>query len=127
MSSSHETILYVDLKAIEHNFYYFKSKLDPTTEIIAVVKAFAYGHGDITIAKKLEELGIGRPSTYATILTKILDKEYARKEKGALIPTFTGYAIVHFLEKYFDDLVNLQYTAEMENHIDEIASGDLEK
>ena len=58
MSSSHETILYVDLKAIEHNFYYLKSKLDPTTEIIAVVKAFAYGHGDITIAKKLEELGV---------------------------------------------------------------------
>ena len=58
VSLSHETILYVDLKAIEDNFYYLKSKLHPTTEIIAVVKAFAYGHGDITIAKKLEELGV---------------------------------------------------------------------
>ena len=58
MSSSHETILYVDLKAIEHNFYYLKSKLDPTTEIIAVVKAFAYGHGDVKISKKLEKLNV---------------------------------------------------------------------
>tara|TARA_E500000331_G_C17272363_1_gene719864 strand:+ start:10663 stop:11763 length:1101 start_codon:yes stop_codon:yes gene_type:complete len=58
VSLSHETILYVDLKALEHNFYYLKSKLDTKTEIIAVVKAFAYGHGDIAIAKELEKLGV---------------------------------------------------------------------
>ena len=58
MSLSHETIFYVDLKAIEHNFYYLKSKLNPETEIIAVVKAYAYGHGDIEISKKLERLGV---------------------------------------------------------------------
>lgn len=58
MSLSHETIFYVDLKAIEDNFYYLKSKLNPETEIIAVVKAYAYGHGDIAISKKLEELGV---------------------------------------------------------------------
>ena len=80
-----------------------------------------------SLITELEKLGIGRPSTYATILTKILDKEYARKEKGALIPTFTGYAIVHFLEKYFDDLVNLKYTENMETSLDKIALGELDK
>ena len=58
MGSSHETILYVDLRALSHNFYYLKSKLNTATEIIAVVKAYAYGHGDIAIAKKLEDLGV---------------------------------------------------------------------
>tara|TARA_B100001758_G_scaffold247879_1_gene268030 strand:+ start:8253 stop:9332 length:1080 start_codon:yes stop_codon:yes gene_type:complete len=58
MSNSHETILSVDLEALEHNYDYLKSKLNPGTEIIAVVKAFAYGHGDIVIAKKLESLGV---------------------------------------------------------------------
>ena len=58
MPSSHETILYVDLKALEHNFYFLKSRLNAETEMIAVVKAYAYGHGDVAIAKKLEELGV---------------------------------------------------------------------
>ena len=58
MALSHETIFYVDLKALANNFYYLKSKLNKGTEIIAVVKAYAYGHGDIAIAKRLEELGV---------------------------------------------------------------------
>ncbi len=58
MLTSHETILFVDLKALEHNYFYLKSKLNSDTEIIAVVKAFAYGHGDIVVAKKLEALGV---------------------------------------------------------------------
>ena len=58
MPTSHETILFVDLKALEHNYFYLKSKLNSDTEIIAVVKAFAYGHGDIVVAKKLEALGV---------------------------------------------------------------------
>ena len=58
MSTSHETILFVDLKALEHNYFYLKSKLNADTEIIAVIKAFAYGHGDIVVAKKLETLGV---------------------------------------------------------------------
>jgi len=58
MAISHETILFVNLKALEHNYNYLKSKLNSDTEIIAVVKAFAYGHGDVVVAKKLEELGV---------------------------------------------------------------------
>ena len=58
MKSSNETILYVDLKKLERNYLYFKSLISPTTKIIGVVKAFAYGHGDIEVSKKLEQLGV---------------------------------------------------------------------
>ncbi len=58
MSILNETILYVDLKKLEKNFIFLKTKLHPKTKIIGVVKAFAYGHGDLSISKKLEELGV---------------------------------------------------------------------
>ena len=58
MKSASETILHIDLKKLEANFQYFKEKISPKTKIIAVVKAFAYGHGDVMISKKLETLGI---------------------------------------------------------------------
>jgi len=58
MTSANETILHVNLNNLKHNFDYFKNKLNPTTKIIGVVKAFAYGHGDIEISKKLESLGV---------------------------------------------------------------------
>jgi alanine racemase len=54
---SNETILHIDLNKLEHNFNYLKSKLKKDTRIIGVVKAFAYGHGDIEISRKLEKLG----------------------------------------------------------------------
>ena len=58
MSAAHETILHIDLKKLEHNFNYLKSKLNNKTKIIGVVKAFAYGHGDLEISKKLIQLGV---------------------------------------------------------------------
>ena len=73
---------------------------------------------EASLVKELEKLGIGRPSTYASILKKIQDKEYVNKVKGAMIPTFTAFAIVQFLEQYFDDLVNLKYTSNMEDDLD---------
>ena len=79
------------------------------------------------MVKELEKLGIGRPSTYAAILKKIQDKEYVNKVKGAMIPTFIGYAVVQFLEKYFDDLVNLKYTSKMEDDLDAISRGENSK
>jgi len=82
---------------------------------------------EASLVKELEKLGIGRPSTYATIMKKIQDKGYVRKVKGAMIPTFTGYSIVQFLEKYFDELVDLQYTSNMENDLDAIAMGTLSR
>ena len=82
---------------------------------------------EASLVKEMEALGIGRPSTYANIMKKIQDKGYVRKIKGAMIPTFTGYAIVQFLEKYFDDLVDLQYTSKMEDDLDAISLGELSR
>ena len=82
---------------------------------------------EASLVKELEKLGIGRPSTYATILKKIQDKDYVNKVKGSMIPTFTAFAIVKFLEQYFDELVNLQYTSNMEDDLDGIARGENSK
>jgi len=82
---------------------------------------------EASLVKELEALGIGRPSTYAAIMRRIQDKGYVNNMKGALVPTFTGYAIVQFLEKNFEDLVNLQYTSKMEDDLDEIALGGMSK
>ena len=82
---------------------------------------------EASLVKELESLGIGRPSTYAAIMKKIQDKGYVNNNKGALIPTFIGYAIVQFLERNFEDLVNLQYTSKMEDDLDSIAVGDRTK
>ena len=82
---------------------------------------------EASLVKELEKLGIGRPSTYATILKKIQDKDYVNKVKGSMIPTFTAFAIVKFLEQYFDDLVNLKYTSNMEDDLDGISRGENSK
>ena len=82
---------------------------------------------EASLIKELEKLGIGRPSTYASIIKKIQDKEYVNKINGAMIPTFTAYAIVQFLEKYFDDLVDLKYTSNMEDELDAISRGEDKK
>ena len=78
---------------------------------------------EASLVKELETLGIGRPSTYASIMKRIQDKGYVNRVKGSMIPTFTGYAVVQFLEKYFKELVNLQYTSQMEDILDEISNG----
>ena len=82
---------------------------------------------EASLVKELEALGIGRPSTYAAIMQNIQYKGYVQKIKGAMIPTFTGYAVVQFLERYYTDLVNLQYTSKMEDDLDQISIGDMNK
>ena len=82
---------------------------------------------EASLVKEMEALGIGRPSTYSTIMQNIQYKGYVNKVKGALIPTFTGYAVVQFLEKYYQDLVNLQYTSKMEDELDQISIGKMKK
>ena len=77
------------------------------------------------LVKELENLGIGRPSTYASIISTIINRGYVTRNKGTLIPTFTGFAVVKFLEKYFDQLINLQFTAEMEDELDAISRSDM--
>lgn len=80
---------------------------------------------EASIVQRLEKEGIGRPSTYATIIGTILDRGYARKEGNAIIPTFTGMAVSQLLNNYFSGLVNYSFTSEMEANLDSIAEGEL--
>lgn len=79
---------------------------------------------EASLVKHLEKEGVGRPSTYASIIDTILNRGYTRKEGNALVPTFTAFAVTELLEKYFPDLVDVQFTSEMEAQLDEIAQGN---
>lgn len=81
---------------------------------------------DATLVKALESEGIGRPSTYATIISTIQDRGYVSKTGNQLVPTFTAFAVNHLMEQHFPDLVDTQFTAQMEQVLDEIADGDVE-
>ena len=79
---------------------------------------------EATLVRTLEELGIGRPSTYASILGTILDRGYVFKRSGALVPSFLAFSVVNLLEQHFGQLVDYDFTAQMEDDLDRIASGD---
>ncbi len=79
---------------------------------------------EATLVKRMEELGIGRPSTYASIVTTIQDREYVRKEKGRLIPEDKGRLVTVFLLNYFRKYVGYEFTADLEEELDEISAGD---
>ncbi len=80
---------------------------------------------EATLVKVLEEKGIGRPSTYATILTTIQDREYASKQDGKFVPTELGFVVSDLLVESFADIFDVQYTARMEDELDEIEEGKL--
>jgi len=79
---------------------------------------------EATLVRTLEELGIGRPSTYASILGTILDRGYVFKKGTALVPSFLAFAVVGLLEAHFGRLVDYDFTARMEDDLDRIAAGD---
>ena len=79
---------------------------------------------EASLVKALEERGIGRPSTYAAIMGTILDRGYVRRQGQALVPEFLAFAVVNLLERHFGQLVDYEFTARMEDDLDEIASGD---
>ena len=78
---------------------------------------------EATLVRALEEKGIGRPSTYASIMTTIQDRGYVWKRGQALVPTPDAFAVVNLLEQHFTDLVDYDFTAHMEDDLDEIAAG----
>ncbi|MFZ4518860.1 MAG: type I DNA topoisomerase, partial [Microthrixaceae bacterium] len=78
---------------------------------------------EASLVKRLEELGVGRPSTYASIISTILDRGYVWKKGSALVPSFTAFAVITLLEQHFPDLVDYAFTARMEDDLDGIASG----
>ncbi len=79
---------------------------------------------EASLVKTLESEGIGRPSTYASIIGTIIDRGYAQMTKNALVPTFTAFAVTSLLEKHFPDLVDTSFTAKMEQTLDEISTGE---
>jgi DNA topoisomerase-1 len=80
-----------------------------------------------TLVKKLEELGIGRPSTFASIIQTIQDRGYVAKRGRALVPTFLAFSVTGLLEQHFTKLIDYEFTASMEEDLDRIANGDEER
>ncbi len=110
--------------------------LPPLTvgQAIAVASAESRGHEtqsparytEASLIRELEERGIGRPSTYASIIGTILDRGYVQKRGTALVPTFLAFAVVNLLEQHFPELVDLDFTAKMEEDLDAVAEGGLD-
>lgn len=80
-------------------------------------------YNDASIVKAMEENGIGRPSTYASIISVLSKREYTVKEGKNILPTPLGEAVCEYMEKYFPDIMNLTFTARMEGALDKIAEG----
>jgi DNA topoisomerase-1 len=105
-------------------------RLDPEQRLMAAgIEPMSHAtapparYTEASLVKALEELGIGRPSTYASILGTIQDRGYVFKRGTALVPSFTAFAVVGLLEQHFARLVDYGFTAAMEDDLDEIASG----
>ena len=82
---------------------------------------------EASLVKELEDREIGRPSTYATIIGTILDRGYVFKKGTALVPSFLAFAVVTLLERHFGQLVDYEFTARMEDVLDEISRGEAER
>ena len=81
---------------------------------------------EASLVKKLEEEGIGRPSTYTPTISRIQDRDYVRKREGALVPTYVGLAVTRLLRDHFGKYIDLGFTARMEDALDDIATGEVE-
>ena len=82
-------------------------------------------YSEASLVKRLEELGIGRPSTYAATLQTLKDREYVRLDKGRFIPEESGRLVTAFLERFFERYVSFDYTAELEEELDDVSGGRL--
>jgi DNA topoisomerase-1 len=83
-------------------------------------------YSEASLVKRLEELGIGRPSTYASTLQTLKDREYVRVDKGRFIPEESGRLVTAFLERFFERYVSYDYTAELEEELDDVSGGRLD-
>jgi len=98
---------------------------------VMVTEATPEGHAtqpparftEASLVKRLEELGVGRPSTYASIMETIQGRDYVWKKGSALVPTLSAFAVVTLLEEHFPNLIDYEFTARMEADLDGIASG----
>ncbi|WP_374945940.1 type I DNA topoisomerase [Agreia sp.] len=111
-----------------------EAKLPPLKEgqLLRAISVDAAGHEtsppprytEASLVKTLDELGIGRPSTYASIISTIIDRGYVSPRGQALVPSWIAFSVVRLLEDYFGDLVNYDFTATLENDLDRIAGGE---
>jgi DNA topoisomerase-1 len=83
-------------------------------------------YSEASLVKRLEELGIGRPSTYASILQTLKDREYVRVEMARFVPEESGRLVTAFLERFFEKYVSYDYTAELEEELDDVSGGRLD-
>ncbi len=114
-----------------------EAKLPPLTvgQSLRVVDVEAKGHEtsppprytEASLVKALEERGIGRPSTYAAIISTIVDRGYVTPRGSALVPNWIAFSVVRLLEENFSDLVEYDFTAEMEEDLDRIANGEADR
>lgn len=114
-----------------------EAKLPPLAEgqSLTLVEVEAKGHEtsapprytEASLVKSLEELGIGRPSTYASIISTIMDRGYVTPRGQALVPNWIAFSVVRLLEEYFADLVQYDFTAGMEDDLDRIAGGEADR
>ncbi|MGV8970285.1 MAG: type I DNA topoisomerase [Microbacteriaceae bacterium] len=114
-----------------------EAKLPPLTEgqSLSLVEVEAKGHEttppprytEASLVKTLEELGIGRPSTYAAIISTIVDRGYVTPRGQALVPNWIAFSVVRLLEEFFSDLVEYDFTASMESDLDRIAGGEQDR
>lgn len=82
---------------------------------------------EASLVRSLESMAIGRPSTYASIINTLFERGYVRKQGNALVPTFTGFAVIQLLEKHFHYLIKYDFTSDMEAALDEIAMGKIDR
>lgn len=99
------------------------TKLEKTTSNASETKPPAR-FNEASLVKELDELGIGRPSTYAAIVSTLIDREYVELKSKAFSPTLLGDEVCAYLVKNFDDLFNVEFTSEMENSLDTVESGE---
>jgi DNA topoisomerase-1 len=97
-------------------------KLDPKSHTTQPPARFT----EATLTRALEEMGIGRPSTYASIIDTILARDYVFKRSSALVPTWTAFAVSQLLQDHLPNLVDYQFTAQMEEDLDAISRGEQE-
>lgn len=80
---------------------------------------------EASLVKELEDKNIGRPSTYASIISVLIDRRYVKREKKALVPSKLGFDVIGILKEYFTDIVDVEFTGEMEDNLDRIEYGDI--